>query len=161
MRTSQACNAFRNLLVDQRSAVIFGEFRCEWQDVLVESLVQDVQLGRRRALHVEPPVGVRQIQLVKHNPPYNSPSGDRESILPVTRQGDLRENRSVGTEKARFAAVEVAVVPHLTAGVGIAKESFVALLLAAEARLGNVVEVRVVNAWPTAVWTRASVLNRV
>jgi hypothetical protein len=58
MGASRACNAFCNLLVDQRTAVIFGEFRCEWQDVLVQSLVQDVQLGRIRALHVEPPVEV-------------------------------------------------------------------------------------------------------
>lgn len=49
---------------------------------------------------------------------------------------NLTKDGAIGTQKGGLATVEVAVVPHLAIGLGITKETFVALLRALEACLG-------------------------
>lgn len=126
------------VLVDLGSAKVLGEFGNHWQNVLVKSLIEDVQLRRRLALDVEPP---------------------------VAGESHLTEDRAVGTEERGFATVQITVVPdlqnislvqqfiekkkkndsrsaeklvYLTAGLGVAEEALVALLLAVEVGLGYV-----------------------
>lgn len=77
---------FGQVLVDQWTRIVFRETRSNWDDVFVQTLVQNVQLRRGRALHVEPP---------------------------VASQRCLVENCTVWTQERSLSSVEVAVMPYL------------------------------------------------